>query len=202
MLWPARCFYQDRLGTIVPIDKCVASKSNTFMDFLLVLPDLGSWDPHFFGLVYWGLAPRQQPGSGPDLGMGKMDSWPGASTKRGLHIFHEKKIAQTVLENVHSVNWNSLRTDSVLQCVLIGSVIWPWWVLNMTFSENLTSTNWSRTLQGSCLVKCLVGKYMYVLYSCYDWSWLTCLLPYSDSFYLKKITLWMTVTMSCCLVTF
>ena len=43
-----------------------------------------------------------------------------------------------------------------------------------------------------------VNIYIYVLlYSCYDWSWLTCLLPYSDSFYLEIITLWMTVTMSC-----
>ena len=30
--------------------------------------------------------------TGPDLGMGKMGSCPGASTKRGLHIFHEKKL--------------------------------------------------------------------------------------------------------------
>ena len=44
--------------------------------------------------------------AGPDLGMDKMGSCPGASTKRGLHIFHEKKL--------HKLFWRTFRLRTTM----------------------------------------------------------------------------------------
>ena len=47
--------------------------------------------------------------AGPDLGLGKMASCPGASTNRGLHIFHEKKTCKEKCLALMSIEYDILR---------------------------------------------------------------------------------------------
>ena len=49
--------------------------------------------------------------SGPDLGMGKMGSCPGASTKRGLHIFHGKKLMSIEYDILREIDFDKLIQD-------------------------------------------------------------------------------------------